>query len=204
MSDMTFATYFCPDRKTPHGLTHRSAAGTAVRRALQRIGLFRQRASASFVPQTAAQARLRAFRTHLALWTLQAWLAMFFVGAAYAKLTEPIDLLIVLLGWPASVDPVLTRAVGVLELVLAGAMVLPLVSWRIGGPITTASAIVLVGLAGCMAILHMLRLEFGFAALNVALVLAALGVAFGRLREFRRMRRKQSQPELWSSIRPLS
>lgn len=40
-------------------------------------------------PWSPSQARLRRHQTNLALWTLQGWLAMFYIGAGYAKLTEP-------------------------------------------------------------------------------------------------------------------
>ena len=46
------------------------------------------------------QRRVRAIWINAALWTFQGWLAMFFAAAGFAKLTEPMNHLIVLLGWP--------------------------------------------------------------------------------------------------------
>ena len=47
------------------------------------------------------QGRSRAAYRNIALWTLQGWIAMFFIAAGYAKLTEPMTNLINLMGWPA-------------------------------------------------------------------------------------------------------
>ena len=68
--------------------------------------------------QTPRHGRLRAHYRHLTLWTLQAWLTMFYLGAGYAKLTQPTDLLGVLMTWPGLVDPALVRILGVLDVVL--------------------------------------------------------------------------------------
>ena len=48
-----------------------------------------------------AQARSRAAYKNITLWTLQGWIAIFFIAAGYAKLTEPMTNLITLMGWPA-------------------------------------------------------------------------------------------------------
>ena len=57
----------------------------------------------------APQARSRAAYRNIALWTLQGWIAMFFIAAGYAKLTEPMSNLIALMGWPA-VAPVNSKS----------------------------------------------------------------------------------------------
>ena len=43
------------------------------------------------------QARARADYLNIALWTFQGWIAMFFIAAGYAKLSEPMENLIVLM-----------------------------------------------------------------------------------------------------------
>ncbi|MFC0634229.1 DoxX family protein [Brevundimonas balnearis] len=98
-------------------------------------------------PESEARRRLRAFQRHLALWTLQAWLSMFFIGAAYAKLTSSSELMVLLLGWPEDVDGSLVRAIGVLELSLGIGIVAPLLTWRLA-PVMAVSAIGLTGMTG--------------------------------------------------------
>lgn len=132
-----------------------------------------------------AQRRLRAFYFHMALWTLQAWLAMFFVGAAYAKLTQSPEMLTHLLGWSEGVDPGLVRAVGGAELVLAVGVLAPLVTWRGGGQVMAFAVVGMIGLTAFTLALHLSRLEFGFATLNLALAGLALVVLVGRLRDAR-------------------
>lgn len=138
------------------------------------------RASATKIePPSAARLRLAAFHRHLALWTLQAWLSMFFVGAGYAKLTSSSDLLILLLGWPEGVDLKFVRAMGAAELSLAIGIITPLLTWRLA-PVMVASALGLIGLAGFSLAQHLGRLEFGFVGLNLVLATAALAVLIGR------------------------
>ena len=43
---------------------------------------------------TPARSRLAASYRNLTLWTLQGWLAMFFIAAGYAKLSEPMTNLV--------------------------------------------------------------------------------------------------------------
>lgn len=104
---------------------------------------------------------------------------MFFIGAAYAKLTSPSDLLVILLGWPEGVDLAMVRAIGAVELSLAIGIVAPLLTWRLA-PVMASSAIGLAGLTGFNLALHLGRQEFGFAGLNLALAAAALAVLIGR------------------------
>ena len=55
-------------------------------------------------PVLTARDRTLATWRNLALWTLQGWIAMFFIAAGYAKLTESMDNLVTLMGWPALVS----------------------------------------------------------------------------------------------------
>ena len=132
-----------------------------------------------------ARSRLRAFYLHMALWTVQAWLAMFFAGAAYAKLTQSQEILGHLLGWSEDVDLTVVRALGMIELALAFGILAPLVAWRGGGQVMALSVIGMIGLTASALALHLSRLEPGFAALNLCLSSLALTVLIGRLRETR-------------------
>lgn len=106
---------------------------------------------------------------------------MFFIGAAYAKLTATPELLVILLGWPQGVDLKIVRLIGAVELSLSIGILSPLLMWRLA-PIMSASAIGLAGLAGFNLVLHIGRQEFGFAGLNLLLAGAALTVLVGRLK----------------------
>ena len=127
-----------------------------------------------------ARARLRADYRNLALWTLQGWLAMFFIAAGYAKLTEPLDNLISLMSWPALVDVSLVRGLGIAELVLALGVLAPLASWKVGRPILMASTTGLAALQTAMLGIHALNLDIGLALVNVALLAITVPVLLGR------------------------
>lgn len=147
-------------------------------------GLARRKPAAAAGPARAGN-RLRAFYLHMALWTVQAWLAMFFAGAAYAKLTQSHEILSLLLGWPEGVDLAVVRAVGLIELALAFGVLAPLAAWKGGGQVMAFSVIGMIGLTAFTLALHLSRLEPGFAALNFCLASLALAVLIGRLRETR-------------------
>jgi hypothetical protein len=75
---------------------------------------------------TPARSRLNASYRNLTLWTLQGWIAMFFIAAGYAKLSEPMDNLVDLMRWPALVPPDLVRGLGIAEILLALLVLAPL------------------------------------------------------------------------------
>ena len=68
---------------------------------------------------TPAQIRLCSTYKNLGLWTFQGWIAMFFIAAGYAKLTESMENLTVLMHWPALASVNFVRGLGVVEIVLA-------------------------------------------------------------------------------------
>ena len=119
---------------------------------------------------TPAQARLSANYRNLALWTAQGWLAMFFIAAGYAKISEPMVNLVTLLSWPATADVAFVRALGLFEIVLAIGVLTPLVSWKIGRPILLVSAAGLLALEAVMLGVHLLGADWGLAGVNVALL----------------------------------
>ncbi|WP_295216114.1 DoxX family protein [uncultured Brevundimonas sp.] len=82
--------------------------------------------------------RRRSHYRNMTLWTLQGWLAMFFIAAGYAKLTRPMELLVLLLGWPVAGMERLLIVIGVAEILLAIGVLAPLVSWRVGRPVLMA------------------------------------------------------------------
>jgi len=124
--------------------------------------------------------RLTRFYRHLFLWVIQGWLAMFYIGAAAAKLTEPLDALTHLLQWPATVDPALVRAIGWGEAVLASAVLSPLMSWRLFRPLLLTGTAVLLGEAVVMGVWHALERHWTLALVNVVLAALATTVLLGR------------------------
>lgn len=113
------------------------------------------------------------------LWVLHGWMAMFFLGAAYAKLTEPIALLSVLMEWPAATTPQVVRAVGWIELGLALLQLAPFLSaTRAARALALASTAVLAINAVTMTVLYIVRPDPGLVVTNVALVMLSAGIFF--------------------------
>lgn len=129
---------------------------------------------------SAAQIRNRAAFRNLTLWTLQGWVAMFFVAAGYAKLTESMSNLTALMTWPALVSESLVRGIGIVEIVLALGMIAPLVSWKLGRWPLLVSAVGLIGLETAMLGVHAIGLDVGLALTNVALLAITIPVLLGR------------------------
>ena len=132
-----------------------------------------------------ARSRLKASYRNLALWTLQGWLAMFFIAAGYAKLTEPMANLVELMNWPALAAPSMVRGLGIAEIVLAVLMLAPLVSWKHGRPLLVTAAAGLLALETIMLAIHALGLESGLALTNVVLIAMTAPVLWYRAREVR-------------------
>ena len=130
-----------------------------------------------------AQARLNASYLNLTLWTLQGWVAMFFIAAGYAKLTEPLSTLTALMGWPQHVPVDLVRGVGLVEIVLALLLLTPLISWKIGRPLLIVAAAGLLVLQTVMMSVHILMGDVGHMVVNLALILATAPVLWFRMRE---------------------
>ncbi|WP_439471862.1 sensor histidine kinase [Brevundimonas sp.] len=66
------------------------------------------------------------------LWTLHGWLAMFFLAAGCAKLTEDLALLTLLMGWPGRAGLEMVRTVGWIEVGLAMTLIAALTAERWG------------------------------------------------------------------------
>ena len=130
-----------------------------------------------------AQARLNASYLNLTLWTLQGWVAMFFIAAGYAKLPEPLSTLPALMGWPQHVPVDLVRGVGLVEIVLALLLLTPLISWKIGRPLLIVAAAGRLGLQTVMMSAHILMGDVGHTVVNLALILATAPVLWFRMRE---------------------
>lgn len=129
---------------------------------------------------TAARARQARDFANLTLWTFQGWLAMFFVAAGYAKLTEPMANLETLMIWPALVGENLVRGIGIVELVLAVGMLVPLLSWKIGRWPLLIASVGLIGLQTVMLGVHALNLHIGLSIVNLLLLAITIPKFLGR------------------------
>ncbi|NJC40242.1 hypothetical protein GGQ87_000500 [Brevundimonas alba] len=132
-----------------------------------------------------ARSRLAASYRNLTLWTLQGWLAMFFIAAGYAKLTEPMANLIDLLRWPLFATENMVRGLGLAEIVLAVLVLAPLVSWKHGRPLLVTATAGLLALESIMLVMHAVGLEAGLAVTNVILIAMTAPVLWMRAREVR-------------------
>ena len=129
---------------------------------------------------TTVPSRSRAAYANIALWTLQGWIAMFFIAAGYAKLTEPMTNLINLMGWPAVAPENMVRGLGVVEIVLAMGVLSPLISWRVGRPLLLTATVGLIVMEATMMMIHALSQDFGLAAVNAVLLAITVPVLLGR------------------------
>ena len=135
---------------------------------------------ASITRSTTPRDRTIATWRNLSLWTLQGWIAMFFIAAGYAKITESMDNLIVLLNWPALVGESFVRGVGIAEVVLAIGVLAPLASWKFGRPILMVATAGLIALETIMLGVHALGGDISLAIVNVFLLAITVPVLIGR------------------------
>jgi hypothetical protein len=109
------------------------------------------------------------------LWTLHGWLAMFFLAAGYAKLTEDLTLLTLLMGWPGQAGLGVVRTVGWIEVGLAMPLIAALTSERWGRIAAVGATCLLTLNTVALTVWHAARLEVGPSATN--LILTGLGLA---------------------------
>lgn len=117
---------------------------------------------------------------HVALWVVQALLALAFLAAGGMKLTRPKDALATALPWSAGWSTPALRALGAVEVLGALGLVLP----GLTGIATVLTPLAAVGLAVTMAgavVLHLRRGETSGAVPSLVLLLLAALVAWGRL-----------------------
>ena len=132
-----------------------------------------------------SRSRLNASYRNLALWTLQGWIAMFFMAAGYAKLSEPMANLVDLMRWPALVAPNMVRGLGLAEIILAVLVLAPLVSWKHGRPLLVMAAGGLLALEVVMLAIHATGMDVGPALTNLVLIAMTAPVLWMRAREVR-------------------
>ena len=132
-----------------------------------------------------SRSRLNDSYRNLTLWTLQGWIAMFFIAAGYAKISEPMANLVELMGWPAMVSESFVRGLGLAEITLALMVLAPLVSWKSGRPLLVTASVGLIVLEAAMLAVHAFGLDIGPAVTNVFLLAITAPVLWFRAREVR-------------------
>ena len=137
------------------------------------------------IPALAPQkrnSRNRLLRIYLnpLMWTLQGWLAMFYLAAGYAKLTEPRALMVFMLEWPSEVGQGVVIASGCLEIALALGLLTPIFSWTIWRPVLLLSTGVILVKAIVLATLYLLHLNLVLAVENLAIMPGAMAILIGR------------------------
>jgi len=129
-----------------------------------------------------AQSRTRSVYKNVTLWTFQGWIAMFFIAAGYAKLTEPMTNLIALMGWPAVAPENMVRGLGLVEMALGLSVLAPLLSWRVGRPLLLSASAGLILMEATMLMVHALSRDIGLAVVNLILLALTVPVLLGRRR----------------------
>lgn len=114
------------------------------------------------------------------LWIVTIVLALIFLGAGAAKLTQPREKLVDSgMGWARDVDPGAIKAIGLVEVLGAIGLVLPawthiapgLVAWA-----ATGLAVVMLGAI----VVHARRKEWPLIGVNILLLALSLFVMWGR------------------------
>jgi hypothetical protein len=132
-----------------------------------------------------SQVRLRQSYRNLTLWTLQGWLAMFFLASGWAKANESAATLAELMSWTAAASTEMVRGLGMAEMVLAVLILAPLASWRWGRAPMLTALVGLLALENVMLGVHALALEPVPALTNLALIALTAPVLWFRAREVR-------------------
>jgi uncharacterized membrane protein YphA (DoxX/SURF4 family) len=115
----------------------------------------------------------------IALWVVQALLALVFLGAGAMKLSQPKEKLAKNMAWVEDFSQGTVRLIGASEVLGAVGLVLPALTgvllW-----LTPLAAAGLVLLMIGAALTHLRRTEYGNIAVNAVLLILAALVAYGR------------------------
>jgi len=145
-----------------------------------RLSTTAKRSSSRHRTPTSADTRRADLHRSLFLWVLQTWLALFYIGAGYAKLSQSHAMLALLMTWPSQVDDFRLHAIGWMELALAASVVTPLMSWQVFRPVLLIGALCILIEAAVMAGFHAFDRDGFLAVVNGLLMLMALTVIIGR------------------------
>jgi putative oxidoreductase len=116
---------------------------------------------------------------NIALWVVQALLALAFLLAGFGKATQPLDRLSRRMEWVKVVPSGLTRFIGVSEMLGAIGLILPALTHVLPW-LTIAAAVGLTLVMIFAAVFHASRHEYSGILMNVVLLVLALFVVYGR------------------------
>jgi uncharacterized membrane protein YphA (DoxX/SURF4 family) len=115
----------------------------------------------------------------IALWVVQVLLALAFLGAGAAKLSQPKEKLLKNMAWVEDFSQQTVRLIGALEVLGAIGVVVPALTGILPW-LTPLAALGLVLLMIGAALTHLRRTEYGNVAVNALLLILAAFVAYGR------------------------
>jgi uncharacterized membrane protein YphA (DoxX/SURF4 family) len=113
------------------------------------------------------------------LWILQLVLAFVFLAAGFTKLSQPRDKLEAAMAWVQDFTPPMVKAIGLLEVLAAFALIIPWL-FDIAPVFTPLAALGLAALMIGATLTHLRRKEMPYAAGTSVLMLVAATVAIGR------------------------
>jgi hypothetical protein len=116
---------------------------------------------------------------NVALWIVQALLALTFVGTAIWKFTTPIPKLATMIPWAGQVHPDFLYMTAVFDLLGGVGVVLPMIT-RVRPQVTFLAAIGCAALQVSAIVFHVSRGEIANTPFNVLLVALSAFVAWGR------------------------
>lgn len=119
---------------------------------------------------------------NIALWFVQAFLALTFVGTGLWKLATPIPDLASKMPWMGEVSPAFLRATAAFDLLGGLGVLLPSLT-RIRPSLAVLAALACVALMAAAIIFHIQRGEAANTPFNFLLALLSAFVAWGRLRK---------------------
>ena len=116
---------------------------------------------------------------HVGLWVVQGLLGAMFLAVGAMKATQPIAVLVDMLGWPAAVPPALVRGIGVAEFLGGLGLILPAAT-RVKPMLTPLAAVGLATVLLFATMFHISRGELGALPLPLVLGAVAAFIAWGR------------------------
>jgi len=116
---------------------------------------------------------------NIALWIVQAILALAFGMAGFMKLTQPKEKLAERMGWVNDFSSNTVRAIGLVEVLGALGLILPALTGILPFLTPLAGAGLVLDMLGAAAT-HVRRKEYPFITANLVLLVLAAFVAYGR------------------------